>query len=89
MFVPSVVLAEATSLLKHNDTTTSSIIRIIMNSLIKKEKWSQNGMNFTKIKNEFENEYAACVGMCETILFFYFVFDINFIFKLLLRLFDN
>lgn len=62
IYVPSVTLAEVTSLLKHQNTSTSSVIRIIMNSLIEPEHWCKKGMNFTKIKEEFANQFAACVG---------------------------
>ena len=62
IFVPSIVYAEAASLLKHEGTTTSSVIRTIMNSLIEQNIWAKDGMNYSKIKNQFPNECAACVG---------------------------
>ena len=62
VLVPSVTLAEVTSLLKHSGTTTSSVIRRIMYSLIDTENWSKKGMNFKTLTKEFANQFAACVG---------------------------
>jgi len=62
VFVPSGVYAEVSSLLKHSGTTTSSVIRIIMNTLIPSDVWSKNGMNYTNIKKRFPNEHASCFG---------------------------
>ena len=80
VYVPSIIFAEANSLLKHDGTTTSSIIRIIMNSLIEVDTWSKMGMNYTQIKKEFPNEYASCLG--KYIL-------ISLIIRLFLKFFNN
>ena len=66
VYVPSFVYVEATALLKCETTTTSSVIRTIMNSLIKFDDWAKEKMNYTQIKDKFPNECAACVGKIQT-----------------------
>ena len=66
IYISSLIYAETNSLLKHPDTTTSSIIRTVMNALINHDNWSKDGINFTKIVEKFTNEYAACLGKLQT-----------------------
>ena len=61
IFVSSIVFAQINALIK-SDATTSSLIRTIMNSIIKIEEWVQPGMNYTQIKQKHPNELAACIG---------------------------
>jgi len=69
IYVPSIVYVEACSLLKHESTSTSSVVRNIMNTLVDFKDWSKPNMNYSKIKHLFPNQCAAYVGKFKNLIF--------------------
>ena len=62
VFVSALNHCELTNLLTHSNTSTSSIIRKLMCILIPDTVWSRSDLNYSRIKNEFPDEYGSCIG---------------------------
>jgi hypothetical protein len=53
---------ELTNFLNDSNVTTFFIVVKLISALIPKSAWSRSDINIEKLKQEYPNEYGACVG---------------------------